>query len=182
MTKNKKIVVSVAVAVIVVVLVAVLAWGLQGVKDESVTYEELKEKLSDRLSIPTELPFEGETECLITYPKGDGFAKLVRFQKNLKIAGYIIKVTDGDKVCTVQRAISNIYRTGLDTSQEYNDIIDSEIPIKGSYKDIEVYYNVDENTKVVKLYCNGYILTFDYPNSSEITADAEKLLDDMFIK
>lgn len=182
MTKNKKIIISVTVAVIIVVLVAVLAWGLQGVKDESVTYEELKEKLSDRLSIPTELPFEGETECLITYPNGDGFAKLVRFQKNLKIAGYIIKVTDGDKVCIIQRSISNIYRTGLNYSQEYYDIIDSLIPINSSYKDLDVSYLVDENTKVVKLFCNGYILTFDYPNSSEITADAEKLLDDMFIK
>lgn len=81
MTKNKKIIISVVAAVIVIAVVAVLAWGLQGVKDESVTYEELKEKLSDKLSIPTELPFEGETECLIIYPKVTDLLNLSDFRK-----------------------------------------------------------------------------------------------------
>lgn len=136
MTKRNKIIISVSVIAVVLALIGVgLYWGYQPVKDEEVTYAQLKSKLGKYFVVPQELPFEGEVNCVVDFPNGSG-GSMVKMQKSYKKAnGYVLTLRDENREIRV--------------SQGELVPIPSEEPQEYTYKEtvIRCYFIKDQDQK-----------------------------------
>lgn len=169
MSKKNKIVIAVVTVAVVATLVGVLSWGLQPVLKDSVSLKKLNQKLGDRYEIPTQMPFEGDTQCYIVYHPQH---PTLRFELRVKNAtGYVIECKDTKRNIIIQSLLDH----GNPTLSGEENVIET------TYKNQKVLYRIEKDHVRIQFNVNEYPyeIIAEYDQSVEqatMKADIEKVM------